>query len=129
MTVWQWNRVVNAAGLVVVGLALGLLAVLWVRAYVDDSADPHGYVLIFSVLGAVMLLLPLTLLGGGALLLRRGQRSGLGFQIAAGVIVALYGVLIPAAVPRIAGICVGAALLTVGVLGLRSPADRSRNSA
>jgi hypothetical protein len=121
MTMWQWNRLVNAVVLAVVLVLLGLLAFTWVRAYTDPADDPHGYTLIFGALAGLLLVPPLLLLIGAALLLRRQQRSGLGIQIAAGVVVGLYGVLIPATLPRVAGIGLGVALLAVGVLGLRTP--------
>ncbi|GAB3432102.1 hypothetical protein [Flindersiella endophytica] len=120
MNVWRWNRVVNALVLAVVLVLLVLLVALWVRSYAKPAADPHGYTLIFGALAGLLLLPPLLLLVGGALLLRRGQRSAFGFQVAAGVVVGLYGVVIPDAVARIAGVGLGAALVAVGVLGLRA---------
>jgi hypothetical protein len=121
MTLWQWNRLVNAIVLLAVVVLLGLLAFMWVRAYTNAAADPHGYTMIFGAIAAVLLLPPLLLLVGGALQLRRHQRSGFGFQIAAGIIVGIYGAVIPSTPPRLLGLGLGIALVTVGVLGLRAP--------
>lgn len=119
MNVWQLNRLVNAVGLAAVVGVLGLLAFLWVRAYTNAAADPHGYTMIFGAFAAFLLLPPLLLLIGGTLTLRRRQRSGFGFQIGAGIVVGLYSAFIPSMPPKLLGIALGVALVVVGVLGLR----------
>src|SRR5690606_19234173 len=111
-TVWRLNRILNAVGLVVVVALLIGLVVAFVRSAVGD--DPHGYGMIFSVLVAVFLSLPLVLLLVGAQRLRRRLRSGFGSQLAAGVVIGLYGAPIPSP-GRWIGVGLGA-LLVAGAL-------------
>jgi hypothetical protein len=91
MTVWQFNRVLNALALLATALLMVGIVTGFVNSVVQPSADPHGYVRIFSVFLGVLLVIPLLLLTFAALELRRHRRSGFGFQLAAGVTVGLFG--------------------------------------
>jgi hypothetical protein len=114
-TAWQLNRILNAVGLLAtVALLIGLV-VVFVRSLVGQ--DPHGYGGIFSVFLGVVLLLPLTLLSIGGHRLRLRLRSGFGYQMAAGVVVGLYGFPLPSPA-RWIGVGLGTLLVAAALAGL-----------
>jgi hypothetical protein len=117
-TIWQVNKLVNALMIVVVGLPLVLVLLMFVASLAGGWGDPHGYVGLFSVILVVALLAPLSLLIAGAIAMRGQHWVGFIYQILAGVVIVLYGRLIPD--PRLHWTAVGVGFLlgALGVLGL-----------
>jgi hypothetical protein len=80
VVVARWWRASGIAALVhlavVSALILGSVA-LAIQSAVSSSRDLHGYVLIFSTLFAVLLVIPLLILIAARALIRQRRRAGL----------------------------------------------------
>jgi peptidoglycan/LPS O-acetylase OafA/YrhL len=123
MLPWRINQLLNALALLAAVLLLGVLVTQFVWSLIDDDRDVHGLVRITSILLGLFLLVPLSLLTSAAVALYRRRRVGFVYQLFAGAVVGLYGVLIssgPAELPtpRLVGLGLGALLAAPAVAGL-----------
>lgn len=115
------NRAINAILLVAVVVLFLVVAVTFVVSVATGGDnDPHGYAQIFGVVLGIVLLLPLTLLGLGALALRRGLRAGFGYNVASGILALLVG-FVANGTARAIAVGLGVTLAGLGVAGLLAP--------
>ncbi|WP_020578754.1 4a-hydroxytetrahydrobiopterin dehydratase [Actinopolymorpha alba] len=123
MTVWLINQLINALALMAAVLLLVLLIAQYVLTLIYPDRDIHGLALIINVIIGIFLLVPLSLLAFGAVALHRYRPTGFVYQLLAGAVVGLYGVLISGGLPTpqfigIGGIGLGAILAAPAVAGL-----------
>jgi hypothetical protein len=131
--VWRINQLLNAVALLAAAVLFGLLAIQFVWALVDADRDVHGLVQLSSVVLGLFLLVPIGLLVSGATALHRRRPAGFVYQLLAGAVVGLYGVLISSGparlqVPSLIGLGIGTVLAGPAVAGLWVTFRRSSSS-